>query len=57
MIAHLHSGDEDWVVDGQLTGYPAEEVQPNPNRGLSGQRGLHYPQPPISDPGGIVGTP
>ena len=57
MIAHLHSGDEDWVADGRLSGYPAEEVQPKPNRGLSGQRGLHYPQPPISDPGGIVGTP
>ncbi len=57
MIANLHSGDEDWITDGRLSGYPAEDVRPKPNRELSGQRGLHYPEPPRSTPGHIVGTP
>jgi hypothetical protein len=26
------------------------------NRGLSGQRGLHYPQPPLDDPSRVVGA-
>ena len=57
LIANLHGGDEDWVTDGRLAGYPAEDVAPKPNRELSGQRGLHYPEPPRTDPGHIVGTP
>ena len=57
MIDNLYGGDEDWVKDGRLAGYPSEEVLPVPNRDLSGQRGLHYPQLPNTDPAHIVGTP
>ncbi len=57
MIGFLHGGDEAWVSDGRLTGFPAEDVPPRPNRELSGQRGLHYPPPPHTDPSHIVGTP
>lgn len=57
MIGHLHGGDESWVSGGKLAGYPAEAVTPTPNRDLSGQRGLHYPQIPQTDPAHIVGTP
>ncbi|CAD7037518.1 arylsulfatase [Pseudorhizobium endolithicum] len=32
---------------------PSSVVQPN--RGLSGQRGLHYPAPPLQDPSVVVG--
>lgn len=56
MIAELYGGDEAWVTDGRLTGFPAEPVGPTPNRELSGQRGLHYPQPPLTDPAHVVGT-
>ncbi|MCP4380795.1 MAG: sulfatase-like hydrolase/transferase [Hyphomicrobiales bacterium] len=57
MISHLHGGDEAWVADGRLTGFPSQEVSQVPNRDLSGQRGVHYPAPPITDPSHIVGTP
>ncbi len=57
LVAQLHGGDEAWVTDGRLAGFPAEAVHPTPNRELSGQRGLHYPQVPLTDPAHVVGTP
>lgn len=48
LISELHSGDEEWVQDGKLVGLPALPYTPGPNRGLSGQRGLHWPLPPSS---------
>jgi arylsulfatase A-like enzyme len=53
----LYGADLDLLKDGRLTGCPADEVTPAPNRGLSGQRGLHYPEPPADDPGKVVGAP
>jgi arylsulfatase A-like enzyme len=41
--------DPAWFRDGQLTGLPDREYTLPPNRGLSGQRGLHWPPPP-TDP-------
>lgn len=39
LISELYGADLDWVQDGQLVGVPAPDFQPQPNRGLVGQRG------------------
>jgi arylsulfatase len=39
----LDGEDKKWVVDGTLVGLPAEPWQQGPNKGLSGQRGGHWP--------------
>ncbi|WP_035484732.1 sulfatase-like hydrolase/transferase [Geminicoccus roseus] len=57
LVGALHGGDEAWVRDGRLEGFPAAPIAAVTDRGLSGQRGLHYPQPPMTDPGLVVGTP
>lgn len=49
LIDNLYGGDEEWVRDGTLVGLPREAVIPRPNRGLSGQRGTHWPPPPKDD--------
>ena len=46
LIGELYGGDEAWVTDGKLTGLPGEELPSGANRGLSGQRGGHWPPPP-----------
>ncbi len=46
LISQLYGGDETWVRDGQLRGRPGREFRPGPNRGLSSQRGHHWPPPP-----------
>lgn len=56
LISQLYGGDLDWVEDGRLTGFAAPELPQMDNRGLSGQRGHHYPQPPVDDSGTVVGT-
>src|SRR5690606_2466456 len=38
--------DEGWVEGGRLKGFEPAPWTPRPDRSLSGQRGLHYPQPP-----------
>ena len=35
---------------------PEPPFEMAPNRGLSGQRGLHYPPVPASDPAHVVGA-
>jgi hypothetical protein len=57
LAAELYGEDEAYLRNGSLVGCAAPEVAPAPNRGLSGQRGLHYPQPPVTDPARVVGTP
>lgn len=57
LIARLYGSDTDWLADGRLVGFPAVDMPPRPNRDLSGQRGLHFPTPPRTDPSHIVGTP
>jgi arylsulfatase A-like enzyme len=53
----LYGADLAWVRDGRLVGMEAPAVAPTPNRGLSGQRGLHFPPLPATDnPGDVVGT-
>lgn len=51
LINELNGDDLDWVDDGKLVGIPNKAVSPAPNRGLSGQRGGHWPQPPITNLG------
>ncbi|MAQ85479.1 MAG: arylsulfatase [Maritimibacter sp.] len=57
LVRHLYGEDLDAVADGVLTGRPAMPVTPRANRGLSGQRGVHLPQPPGDDPSKVVGAP
>ena len=57
LIENFYGVDEEWVQDGQLVGWPDRQYVPQPNRGLSGQRGLHYPPPPQEEPGRVVGVP
>jgi arylsulfatase A-like enzyme len=49
LIGELYGGDEEWVEDGQLIGRPDRAYQPGPNRGLTSQRGQHWPPAPESD--------
>ncbi|WP_250508010.1 sulfatase-like hydrolase/transferase [Caballeronia sp. GAFFF3] len=49
--------DLEWVTDGHLTGLDATRWQPKGDRHYGGQRGLHYPQPPMTDPSQAVGSP
>ena len=46
LIGQLYGGDEEWVRDGVLIGCPARNFRPGPNRGLSSQRGHHWPPAP-----------
>lgn len=57
LVARLYGSDRDWVDDGRLAGFPAVAIPIRVNRELSGQRGLHHPAPPRTDPAHIVGTP
>ncbi|MEM7695429.1 MAG: sulfatase-like hydrolase/transferase [Pseudomonadota bacterium] len=56
LAAELYGEDVGLAKDGRLSGRPAQKWAAPPNRNLSGQRGLHYPQPPLDDPRNIVGT-
>ena len=49
LIAQLYGGDEKWVRGGKLAGLPGRGFKPGPNRGLSSQRGHHWPPPPKTD--------
>ncbi len=57
LVDNFYGVDEEWVEDGELVGWPDREYVPQPNRGLSGQRGIHYPPPPLDEPGRVVGVP
>ena len=46
LLSQLYGGDEAWAENGQLVGLPDRDFSPGPNRGLSSQRGSHWPQPP-----------
>lgn len=57
LITQLYGSDEDLVRDGHLVGLPEPPMAAKPNRGLSGQRGLHFPAVPIDpDPSRVVGA-
>lgn len=56
LISQLYGVDLDWIRDGKLIGFDAPALPRLDNRGLSGQRGLHYPTPPYDSKGRVVGT-
>ena len=41
LIQELYGSDQAWLRNGNLAGLPDEDTLPRPDRGLSGQRGLH----------------
>ena len=57
LIGELYGEDLNWIADGALVGFDAPPLPTPGNRGLSGQRGLHFPEPPKDDPGKVVGAP
>ena len=57
LIGELYGEDLNWIADDALAGFEAPPLPKPGNRGLSGQRGLHFPEPPKDDPGKIVGAP
>jgi arylsulfatase A-like enzyme len=50
LIDELYGIDKKWQGGGRLIGFEAPESIPVQNRNLSGQRGLHYPPVPVTDP-------
>ncbi len=46
LIDELYGSDLDWIKDGKLVGLPESESNDVPERGLSLQRGRHWPVPP-----------
>ena len=49
MIGELYGGDAEWIEGDEFVGWPDREFVPGPNRGLSSQRGHHFPAPPKTD--------
>ena len=47
LVERVRDRDGHWLQNGELTGLPDLEYMPPANRGLSGQRGLHWPPPPV----------
>jgi arylsulfatase A-like enzyme len=56
LVGRLYGEDLQWIEAGRLVGMPEPALTAPPNRGLSGQRGLHYPPVPPSDPAHVVGA-
>jgi len=46
LVSQIYGGDEAWIKDGRLTGLPDRDFTPGPNKGLTSQRGEHWPPPP-----------
>ncbi len=59
MCKHLWGADLErgWVKDGRLVGYDPGPYVPVPDRSWSGQRGVHFPQPPSLAAEKMVGFP
>ena len=49
LVGQFYGGDQEWVRDGALVGLPDRDFVPGPNRGLSSQRGDHWPPPPATN--------
>lgn len=50
LIDELYGSDQAWITDGKLVGLAEPEFTPLDNRGLSIQRGVHWPPPPVVPP-------
>ena len=49
LVRQLYGADLEWVRDGKLVGVADRTYRPGGNKGLSGQRGGHWPPPPRTD--------
>ena len=49
LLEQLYGDDLAWVREGELVGLPDADYRTGPNKGLSGQRGGHWPPPPRTD--------
>ncbi len=57
LVAELYGDDTAWLDQDRLVGFPAPPFKPAQNRGLSGQRGVHFPPLPAeTDPSRVVGA-
>jgi arylsulfatase A-like enzyme len=56
LITNFYGSDLAWVKEGVLVGAPDRDFAPRPDRGLSGQRGIHWPPPPLDNSGRPVGA-
>lgn len=52
----LYGADLEFVRDGRLVGMADAPPEAKPNRGLSGQRGVHFPPLAPTDPSKVVGA-
>ena len=57
LISEFYGDDVTWVKEGALVGLPDQTYTPKPDRGLTGQRGIHWPPPPLDVTGKPVGAP
>lgn len=57
MLHELHGVDVDWVKNGKLHGFNPAKHEYKADRAMSGQRGLHFPSPPLDPAGKQVGSP
>jgi arylsulfatase A-like enzyme len=57
LVDHAYGVDVEWVRDGRLAGFECAPFAYQADRAWAGQRGLQYPQPPLSDPTKPVGAP
>ncbi|MEZ4561078.1 MAG: DUF4976 domain-containing protein, partial [Caldilineaceae bacterium] len=57
LVDELYGSDLAWLDDGALVGLPDRAYTPRGNRGLSGNRGIHWPPPPLDQSGRVVGAP
>jgi arylsulfatase len=57
IVKNAWGQDTEWIRDGQLIGFAPETIARRGDRHYGGQRGVHYPQPPMSDPALAVGSP
>lgn len=59
LVGELYGVDLSWIKDNCLIGFDSDLSTSRPfthDRGLMGQRGLHYPEQPLDDPAKIVGA-
>jgi arylsulfatase A-like enzyme len=57
LVSQLYGDDLNWVHQGKLQGFAAPTAPFKADRGMSGQRGLHFPTPPLDPLGQQVGSP
>ncbi len=57
LMDHAWGIDNEWIVDGRLVGFSPPDAARHGDRHFGGQRGVHYPPPPLDDPARAVGSP